>query len=46
MPARRIFANVDPGNIALIRAFEKSGVAREGQLRGTTHATLSAFAIR
>ncbi|MCK2167972.1 GNAT family N-acetyltransferase [Thalassospira xiamenensis] len=33
--ARRIFADIDPDNIASIRVFEKLGFTREGQLRGT-----------
>lgn len=32
--ARRIFADVDPDNIASIRTFEKLGFQREGVLRG------------
>lgn len=32
--ARRIFADIDPDNIASIRTFEKLGFAREGVLRG------------
>jgi RimJ/RimL family protein N-acetyltransferase len=33
--ARRVFADVDPDNIASIRVFEKLGFQREGVLRGT-----------
>ncbi len=43
MPAHRVFANVDPGNIASIRVFEKLGFPREGQLRSTEHALIFAF---
>lgn len=32
--ARRVFADVDPDNIASIRTFEKLGFQREGVLRG------------
>lgn len=33
--ARRVFADIDPDNIASIQVFEKLGFTLEGQLRGT-----------